>query len=92
MERVNPLMPAFPPEIPMLQKGSAKEDVGMTMKHRKSTGTVTGIFLDNGLAFVGLISISPFFNSADDPGRDIVYIYYKKYSRPGYEATDERAL
>jgi hypothetical protein len=83
MERVNPLMPALPPDTPMLQKGSAKEEVGITMKHRKSPGIVTSMFLDNGLAFVGLISISPFFNSADDPGSDIVYIFYKKHSRPG---------
>jgi hypothetical protein len=61
MERVNPLMPPFPPEIPMLQKGSAKEDDGITMKHMKSPRIVTSMFLIDALTVVNLISASPFF-------------------------------
>jgi hypothetical protein len=61
----------------MLQKGSAKEDDGITMKHMKSPRIVTSMFLIDDLTVVNLISASPFFNSTDDAMGGIVYIYSK---------------
>ena len=75
MEKVNPLMPALPPERPMLQMGSAKDDDGITMKLMKSPKIVTNMFLVDGLIVVNLISASPFFNITDDQVRGNVYIY-----------------
>jgi hypothetical protein len=45
----------------MLQKGSAKEDDGITMRHMKSPRIVTSMFLIDALTVVNLISASPFF-------------------------------
>ena len=74
MERLNPLMPSLPPEIPTLHWASAKEGNEMVMKHMENPMIVVTIFLGKGRTLIDLISESPFLHTIDDPGMGIVYI------------------
>jgi hypothetical protein len=73
MEKVNPLMPALPPESPMVQEGSAEDDDGITMENTKSPRIVMDMFLIDDPAVVDLISVSPFFDNKDGQRGCIVY-------------------